>query len=107
MYRRAAIAAVLAIAGGFSSPQAQTGDVRVVESAPKAHARIGRRNSAFFVRFDRPVDHRKSTLVIKQGDKVTTGEVLGDVADRDHDELQFDVFRGTTSVDPTPYLGMK
>lgn len=70
MHRRAAIVAVLAAAGGFSSPRAQTADVRVVESAPKAHARIGRRSSAFFVRFDRPVDHRKSTLVIKQGDKV-------------------------------------
>ncbi len=61
---------MLAVAGGFSSARAQSADVRVVESAPKAHARIGRRSSAFFVRFDRPVDHRKSTLVIKQGDKV-------------------------------------
>lgn len=70
MHRRAAIAAALAVAGGFSSPRAQATDVRVVESAPKAHTRIGRRSSAFFVRFDRPVDHRKSTLTIKQGDKV-------------------------------------
>lgn len=70
MHRRAAIASMLAVAGGFSSARAQPADVRVVESAPKAHARIGRRSSAFFVRFDRPVDHRKSTLVIKQGDKV-------------------------------------
>lgn len=70
MHRRAALAAMLAVAGGVSSARAQAADVRVVESAPKAHARIGRRSSAFFVRFDRPVDHRKSTLVIKQGDKV-------------------------------------
>ena len=70
MHRRAALVAMLAVAGGFSSPRAQTTDVHVVESAPKAHARIGRRSSAFFVRFDRPVDHRKSTLTIKQGDKV-------------------------------------
>jgi len=48
-----------------------------------------------------------SDVKVKQGDRVTTGEVLGDVADREHDELQFDVFRGTTSVDPTPYLGLK
>ncbi len=34
-----------------------------------------------------------------------TGEVLGVVAPRDNPELQFDVFRGTTSVDPTPYIG--
>ena len=39
-------------------------------STPAANAHIGRKSSAFFVRFDRPVDHRKSTLVIKQGDKV-------------------------------------
>ncbi len=45
-----------------------------------------------------------SDVKVKQGDRVTTGEVLGDVADREHDELQFDVFRGTTSVDPTPYI---
>lgn len=48
-----------------------------------------------------------SDVKVKQGDRVTTGQVLGDVADRDHDELQFDVFRGTTSVDPTPYLGVQ
>jgi methionine-rich copper-binding protein CopC len=70
MHRRAAIAAMLAVAGGVSSPRAQSADINVMESAPAAHARIGRRSSAFFVRFDRPVDHRKSTLVIKQGDKV-------------------------------------
>ena len=27
--------------------------------------------------------------------------LLGACPDREHDELQFDVFRGTTSVDPT------
>lgn len=50
--------------------QQAPGDVRVVESTPAANAHIGRKSSAFFVRFDRPVDHRKSTLVIAQGDKV-------------------------------------
>ena len=48
-----------------------------------------------------------SNVRVEQGDRVETGEVLGDVADRERDELQFDVFRGTTSVDPTPYLGMQ
>ena len=46
-----------------------------------------------------------SDVRVKEGDRVTTGQVLGDVAARDKPELQFDVFRGTTSVDPTPYLG--
>ncbi len=41
----------------------------------------------------------------KEGDRVTSGQVLGTVAARDKPELQFDVFRGTSSVDPTPYLG--
>jgi methionine-rich copper-binding protein CopC len=43
---------------------------RVVESAPQANAVIGGRSSAFYVRFDRPVDHRTSTLVIKQNGTV-------------------------------------
>ena len=70
MHRRTAIAALLVAAGGVVPGHAQSTDVRVMESAPVAHAKIGQRSSAFFVRFDRPVDHRKSTLVIKQGDRV-------------------------------------
>jgi methionine-rich copper-binding protein CopC len=50
--------------------QGTAGEVRVLESTPAAHAHIGRKGTAFFVRFDRPVDHRKSTLLLKQGDKV-------------------------------------
>ena len=46
-----------------------------------------------------------SDVRVKEGDRVTTGQVLGVVAKRDKPELQFDVFRGTTSVDPTPYIG--
>ena len=49
---------------------AQSQGVHVLDSAPKAHAQIGRRSSEFFVRFDRPVDHIKSRLIIKQGDRV-------------------------------------
>jgi lipoprotein NlpD len=46
-----------------------------------------------------------SEVKVKEGDRVTSGQVLGVVAPRDNPELQFDVFRGTNSVDPTPYLG--
>lgn len=46
-----------------------------------------------------------SKVRVKEGDRVTTGQVLGVVADRENAELQFDVFRGVDSVDPTPYLG--
>lgn len=71
--RRLTIAALMMAAASplaTVSAQQPAGDVRVTESAPKANAHIGRKSSAFFVRFDRPVDHIKSTLVIKQGDKV-------------------------------------
>jgi methionine-rich copper-binding protein CopC len=43
---------------------------RVLESEPKADAVIGRRSSAFYVRFDRPVDHEDSRLSIRQDGKV-------------------------------------
>ena len=71
MTRRLAIA-FLMMAAMASAVRAQqpSGEVHVLESTPAAHARIGLKSSAFFVRFDRPVDHIKSTLVIKQGDKV-------------------------------------
>lgn len=71
MKRRYAIAALMMAPVASAARAQQTQDeVRVVESTPAAHARIGPKSSAFFVRFDRPVDHIKSTLVIKQGDKV-------------------------------------
>ena len=46
-----------------------------------------------------------SDVTVKEGDRVQSGQVIGKVAQRDKPELQFDVFRGTTNVDPTPYLG--
>jgi lipoprotein NlpD len=46
-----------------------------------------------------------SNVRVQEGDRVQTGQVLGVVADRENPELQFDVFRGTESVDPTPYIG--
>ncbi len=44
--------------------------VNVLDSAPKAHAVIGGRSSAFFVRFDRPVDHTDSRLAILKSGRV-------------------------------------
>lgn len=70
MLRQLAIAALLVPPAVAGRAQQAADEVRVLESTPAANAHIGRKSSAFFVRFDRPVDHRKSTLVIKQGDKV-------------------------------------
>lgn len=39
-------------------------DVQVMDSAPKAQAVIGEPSSAFYVRFDRPIDHIHSNLSI-------------------------------------------
>ena len=41
---------------------------------------------------------------VKEGDRVNAGQVLGVLAKTEKAELQFDVFRGVDSVDPTPYL---
>ena len=41
----------------------------------------------------------------ERGQTVQAGTVIGTVAPRDRPELQFDGFRGTTAVDPTPYVG--
>jgi methionine-rich copper-binding protein CopC len=67
MKRRKAIATLVASCISVPAVFAQTEGVHVVDSAPKAHAQIGHRSSEFFVRFDRPVDHIKSRLIITQG----------------------------------------
>jgi methionine-rich copper-binding protein CopC len=41
--------------------------LRVVETQPADKARIESRSDGFFVRFDRPVDHVHSTLVVRRG----------------------------------------
>jgi hypothetical protein len=45
---------------------AEEEDCRVMESAPAAHAITNGRGSEFFVRFDRPVDHVRSSLSIRR-----------------------------------------
>ncbi|MEM8570687.1 MAG: LysM peptidoglycan-binding domain-containing M23 family metallopeptidase [Pseudomonadota bacterium] len=45
-----------------------------------------------------------SDVTVTRGQRVSAGQVIGQVAERDNPELQFDVFRGTDPVDPTPYL---
>ena len=69
--------ALVGLSSGFSSigmlgapAPAWAEDVRVMESAPAASAVIARRGSDFFVRFDRPVDHVRSTLDIMRDGKL-------------------------------------
>jgi murein DD-endopeptidase MepM/ murein hydrolase activator NlpD len=46
-----------------------------------------------------------ANVTVAKGDPVNAGQVIGVVAPRSRPELQFDVFRGTESIDPRPYLG--
>ena len=59
MLRRLAIAALLVLPTATVRAQQAADEVHVLESTPAANAHIGRKSSAFFVRFDRPVDHRQ------------------------------------------------
>jgi methionine-rich copper-binding protein CopC len=45
-------------------------DIQVLDSAPKAKAVIGEPGSAFYVRFDRPIDHIHSSLSIWRDGRV-------------------------------------
>lgn len=63
--RRSIFACSLAgLLGVTGSVKAQ--ELRVLDSAPKADAVVGGRSSAFYVRFNRPVDHEDSRLAIKR-----------------------------------------
>ena len=44
--------------------------IKAMETRPADHATISGAPEAFFVRFDKPVDHIRSRLVVKRGDKI-------------------------------------
>ena len=67
--RRTLLAGAAAGFLGAARP-ASAQDVRVLDSAPRANAVIGRRSSGFYVRFNRPVDHEDSRLTIKQDGRI-------------------------------------
>ncbi len=46
-----------------------------------------------------------SGVTLQKGERVSAGQVIGSVAPRDRQELQFDVFRGTEPLDPMVYIG--
>jgi methionine-rich copper-binding protein CopC len=62
----------LAIAGAalLSCGAATARAMSMVDSSPAASAVIGTRSAEFFVRFDGPVDHRRSRLVVTQAGRV-------------------------------------
>ncbi len=64
--RRAAFAAGLLLA---ASARAE-GGLRVLASRPSADAILAREDRRFFVRFDRPVDHIRSRLLIRQDNRL-------------------------------------
>lgn len=65
--RRLALIGLFVMA--FLAPAAAQ-DPQVMDSAPKAQAVIGEPGSAFFVRFDRPIDHIHSNLSIFRGNQL-------------------------------------
>jgi methionine-rich copper-binding protein CopC len=63
LVRRSVLSLVLPLAAAAAVPaRAQS----VLESHPQAEAMVGEPGSAFFVRFDRPIDHIHSSLSIYQ-----------------------------------------
>ncbi|SEN84545.1 hypothetical protein SAMN02990966_00272 [Rhodospirillales bacterium URHD0017] len=64
LWRLIAIGLLVAPAAGWAQ------DVRVVESTPAANASISGPSSAFSVRFDRPIDHVHSVILIKRDGNV-------------------------------------
>ena len=64
------IAAAMSLTGiAWALRPAVADELRVMESTPAAKAVIDGRTSAFYVRFDRPVDHIRSTLEVMQDGK--------------------------------------
>lgn len=53
----------------FLPDAAHAQELRVVETQPADKARIESRSDGFFVRFDRPVDHVHSSLIVRRDGK--------------------------------------
>ena len=68
--RRLAILTLSSIGMLGALAPASAEEVRIMESTPAASALITGRSTAFFVRFDRPVDHLHSTLDIMRDGKL-------------------------------------
>ena len=69
-FRRSMIFELASVSLLLVPGRARAQGAHVVESDPAANAVVDGRTSAFYVRFDRPVDHVRSLLFIKRGDEV-------------------------------------
>ena len=59
---------VLACAGWLAAlPAAHAEDLKVLETGPAANAVLSAPSDGFFVRFNQPVDHINSRLLVKRG----------------------------------------
>lgn len=91
-----------AVPGGTNVRAAADGEVALISEE------LGGIGTIVLIRHRDDLMTTYSTLTdvdVTKGDSVRAGQVIGKVAPRDNPELQFDVFRGTTSVDPVPYVG--
>jgi methionine-rich copper-binding protein CopC len=70
MFRRYAIACLTLGGLLLAQDEAWAQNVRVMESVPAPNARVAGGLEAFSVRFDKPIDHLHSLLIIKQKGKV-------------------------------------
>lgn len=90
-----------AVSAGAPVKAAGDGEVALISSE------LGGQGSIILIRHRDDLITTYSTLsgvTVKKGDRVSAGQVIGVVTDRPNPELQFDVFRGTASVDPATYL---
>lgn len=90
-----------AVAAGAPVKAAAAGEVALISEE------LGGQGTIVLIRHQDDLMTTYSTLsgvTVKKGDSVQSGQTIGTVASRDKPELQFDVFRGTTSIDPTTYL---
>jgi methionine-rich copper-binding protein CopC len=69
-FRRSMIFELASVSLLLVPGRARAQAAHVVESDPAADAVVDGRTTAFYVRFDRPVDHVRSLLLIKRGDEV-------------------------------------
>ena len=69
-FRRSMIFELASVSLLLVPGRARAQGAHIVKSDPVANAVVDGRTSAFYVRFDRPVDHVRSLLLIKRGGEV-------------------------------------